>query len=122
MGVVGEHAGDHHVYYPGEDGPLHRSSHVLINDKSDAATDCAHVTDLYRALANVTGAAYGRTLRQLELARSKFGGSDRSLLGVGRVRLVLTPSVGERLSVGFTAGNDDHKGRPGAARLECTVD
>jgi len=92
--------GDHNVYYPGEDGPLHRSSHVLINDKSDAATDCAHVTDLPRAgqCGRTTGAACGRTLRQLELARSKFGGSDRSLLGVGRVRIVLTPSVGKRLS------------------------
>ena len=42
--------GDRNVYYPGDAGPLHRSSHVLIPDESDAHTDCLHVTDLYRAM------------------------------------------------------------------------
>ena len=31
-------------------GPLHRSSHVLIPDKSDIDTDCTHVTELYDAM------------------------------------------------------------------------
>ena len=40
--------GDHNLYFPGDEAPLHRCSHEFIADKSDAATDLRHVEDVYR--------------------------------------------------------------------------
>ena len=63
--------GDRNVYYPGDDGPLRRSSHALIDDKADAPDDCTHVEDLHAALAGggcVAGAPRGRALRRSPLA------------------------------------------------------
>ncbi|HVE51662.1 MAG TPA: DUF3604 domain-containing protein [Casimicrobiaceae bacterium] len=40
--------GDHNLYFPADAAPLHRCSHEFIADKSDVATDLAHVEDVYR--------------------------------------------------------------------------
>ena len=110
--------GDHNVYYPGEDGPLHRSSHVLINDKSDAATDCAHVTDLYRALANVDALLVPHVGGRY----ANLNWHDPNLEAVievysewGEFEWFLRQALAKGYRVGFTVGSDDHKGRPGAA-------
>ena len=110
--------GDHNVYYPGEDGPLHRSSHVLINDKSDAATDCAHVTDLYRALANVDALLVPHVGGRY----ANLNWHDPNLEAVievysewGEFEWFLRQALAKGYRVGFTAGSDDHKGWPGAA-------
>ena len=40
--------GDHNVYFPGDEAPLHRCSHEFLADRSDADSDLPHVEDLYR--------------------------------------------------------------------------
>ena len=40
--------GDHNLYFPGDAAPLRRCSHEFVADKSDVATDLAHVEDVYR--------------------------------------------------------------------------
>ena len=110
--------GDRNVYFPGEDGPLHRSSHVLIPDKSDLDTDCTHVIDLYAALRD-----------QPALLVPHVGGRyadlqwhDPALERVievysewGEFEWFLREALTRGYRVGFVAGSDDHKGRPGAA-------
>ena len=103
---------------------MHRSSHVLINDKSDVDTDCAHVTTLYHALANVeallvphVGGRYANLNwhdPNLEAVIEVY--SER-----GEFEWFLRQALTKGCQIGFTAGSDDHKGRPGAARLEYAV-
>jgi hypothetical protein len=109
--------GDHNVYYL-DDGPLHRSSHVLIPDVSDVETDCTTVTDLYAALkgreAMLVPHVGGRY--------SNFEWHDPDLERVievcsswGEFEWFLKEALERGYKVGFVAGSDDHKGRPGAA-------
>ena len=110
--------GDHNVYFPCETGPLHRSSHVLIQDKSDAHTDCLHVTDLYKAMK-------GRDVLLVPHVGGRYANLDwhdpefERLVEVysewGEFEWFLKWALGNGYRVGFTAGSDDHKGRPGAA-------
>ncbi|MCZ6635357.1 MAG: DUF3604 domain-containing protein [bacterium] len=110
--------GDHNVYYPGNDGPLHRSSHVLIEDKSDLDTDCQHVTDLYEALK-------GQDVMLVPHVGGRYAnltwhdGALEKLVEVysewGEFEWFLKEAVEKGYRVGFTCGSDDHKGRPGAA-------
>lgn len=110
--------GDHNVYYPGEDGPLHRSSHVLIPDKSDIDTDCTHVTELYATLR-------GKDVLLLPHVGGRYANLNwhdpelEPLVEVysewGEFEWFLREALEKGYRVGFTAGSDDHKGRPGAA-------
>lgn len=110
--------GDHNVYYPGDDGPLHRSSHVLIEDKSDIDTDCLHVTDLYAALK-------GKDALLVPHVGGRYANlawHDPDLEAVvevysewGEFEWFLEEAIERGYRVGFTCGSDDHKGRPGAA-------
>lgn len=110
--------GDHNVYSPSDDGPLHRSSHVLIDDKSDVDTDAQHVTDLYAALKGTdtllvphVGGRYANL--------TWHDGDFESVVEVysewGEFEWFLKEALEKGYRVGFTAGSDDHKGRPGAA-------
>ena len=110
--------GDHNVYYPGDDGPLHRSSHVLIPDKSDISTDCTHVTELYDTLR-------GKDVLLLPHVGGRYANLNwhdpelEPLVEVysewGEFEWFLREALEKGYQVGFTAGSDDHKGRPGAA-------
>ena len=110
--------GDHNVYYPGDDGPLHRSSHVLIPDKSDSDTDCTHITELYDTLQ-------GRDVLLLPHVGGRYANLNwhapdlEPLIEVysewGEFEWFLREALEKGYRVGFTAGSDDHKGRPGAA-------
>ena len=110
--------GDHNVYYPGDDGPLHRSSHVLIPDKSDIDTDCTHVTELYDTLR-------GKDVLLLPHVGGRYANLNwhdpelEPLVEVysewGEFEWFLREALEKGYQVGFTAGSDDHKGRPGAA-------
>jgi len=110
--------GDHNVYYPGDDGPLLRSSHVLVPDTSDADTDCTHVTDLYRALKDTDALLVPHVGGRY----ANLTWHDASLEPVievysewGQFEWFLMDALEKGYRVGFTAGSDDHKGRPGAA-------
>ena len=109
--------GDRNVYYLADDGPLYRSSHVLVPDKSDTGGDCTHVTDLHNALkgeeALVVPHVGGRY--------ANLAWRDPVLEPVievysewGEFEWFLRDALAKGYRVGFTAGSDDHKGRPGA--------
>lgn len=110
--------GDRNVYYPGDDGPLYRSSHVLIEDKSDADTDCAHVTDLFEALSDTDALLVphvGGRYANLQWHDPKLEAVVEVYSEWGEFEWFLREALEKGYRVGFTAGSDDHKGRPGAA-------
>ncbi len=110
--------GDHNVYYLDDDGPLHRSSHVLIPDKSDIDTDCLHVTDLYQALKGKRAMLVphvGGRYANLEWHDPELEPVIEVYSEWGEFEWFLKWALEQGYQVGFTAGSDDHKGRPGAA-------
>jgi hypothetical protein len=110
--------GDHNVYYPGDDGDILRSSHVLIGDKSDVDTDCRHITDLYARLK-------GQDVMLVPHVGGRYANliwHDPSLEFVmevcsawGEFEWFLFDALKKGYKIGFTGGSDDHKGRPGAS-------
>ena len=110
--------GDHNVYYPGDDGTLHRSSHVLIEDKSDLDTDSQHVTDLYKALEGkdvLLVPHVGGRYANLDWHDPNLEAVVEVLSEWGEFEWFLKEALENGYRVGFTCGSDDHKGRPGAA-------
>ena len=110
--------GDHNVYYLGDDGPLHRSSHVLIEDTSDEDTDCWHVTELYEALSDEDALLVphvGGRYANLNWHDSRLEAVVEVYSEWGEFEWFLRWALEQGYRVGFTAGSDDHKGRPGAA-------
>ena len=110
--------GDHNVYYPGENGPIYRSSHELIDDKSDSDRDCPHVLDLYRALKNQDALLVphvGGRYANLDWHDPRLEPVIEVYSNWGEFEWFLQEALEKGYRVGFVAGSDDHKGRPGAA-------
>ena len=110
--------GDHNVYYPGDDGPLHRSSHVLIPDKSDVDTDRLHITELYDTLKGTDVMLVphvGGRYANLEWHEPSLESVLEVYSEWGEFEWFLKWALEKGHRIGFTAGSDDHKGRPGAA-------
>ena len=108
--------GDHNVYYR-DDGPIRRSSHTEVDDKSDIDTDCYPIDRLYAANAGrddvlITPHIGGR--------RANLDYHDPSLEPAielasqwGRFEWFARDALERGLKVGFIGGSDDHSGRPG---------
>lgn len=110
--------GDRNVYFPGDTGPLHRSSHVLIPDKSDVHTDCLHVSELYRAMKGTDVLLVphvGGRYANLDWHDPDFERLVEVYSEWGEFEWFLKWALENGYRVGFIAGSDDHKGRPGAA-------
>ena len=110
--------GDRNVYYPGDDGPLRRSSHALIDDKADAPDDCTHVEDLHAALAGEDALLVphvGGRYADLRWHSPELEPVIEVYSEWGEFEWFLRQALERGYRVGFVAGSDDHKGRPGAA-------
>ena len=115
--------GDRNVYYAGADGPLHRSSRVLVGDapRADGAdADAPHVRDLYAALRG--HAAGPLIVPHMGGRRADLRWHDPELEPVievlsewGEFEWFLREALERGHRVGFVCGSDDHKGRPGTA-------
>jgi hypothetical protein len=110
--------GDHNVIYPGDDGPIHRSSHWQVADRADAHTDAYPVAELYRAF----GGQDVILLPHIGGRRADLRWHDPALEPVievhscwGTFEWFLDEALERGYRVGFVAGSDDHKCRPGAA-------
>ncbi len=111
--------GDHNVLYCGDDGPLHRTSHWQIEDRTDAASDAYPIDALYSAFA---GSADVMLVPHIGGRRAELAWHDPHLERLieihscwGTFEWFRDEAMRRGLRVGFTAGSDDHKGRPGAA-------
>jgi hypothetical protein len=108
--------GDHNVYYL-DDGPLRRSSHTEVDDKSDVDTDCYPIDRLYAANSDrddvlITPHIGGR--------RADLAYHDPALEPAieiasqwGRFEWFAREALERGMKVGFIGGSDDHSGRPG---------
>jgi hypothetical protein len=111
--------GDRNVYFRGDDGPLHRCSHWLVPDRSDVATDCYPVTELYERLR---GRGDVLIVPHVGGRYADMRWHDPALEPVveicsswGEFEWLLADALAQGYRVGITCGSDDHKGRPGAS-------
>lgn len=108
--------GDHNVYYL-NDGPLLRSSHTQVPDKSDLETDRYPVDRLYAANAEredvlITPHIGGRR-SNLDFHDPVLEPAIEIASGWGRFEWFAREALERGMRVGFVAGSDDHSGRPG---------
>ncbi|MFH1571258.1 MAG: DUF3604 domain-containing protein, partial [Gemmatimonadota bacterium] len=110
--------GDHNVYYLEDGEPIHRTSHWQIADRSDAASDRHPIGELYRQLrgrqAMVIPHIGGRPAN-LAFHDPELEPAIEIYSAWGQFEWFLREALERGLKVGFVAGSDDHKGRPGAS-------
>jgi hypothetical protein len=111
--------GDHNVYYLGDDGSLHRSSHGQLSDKSDIETDRYPISDLHDTLRGRDDVMFIPHIGGRHANLDFFDADHIPLIEIASVHGVFEwfaeDALRRGLQVGFIASSDDHSGRPGAA-------
>lgn len=111
--------GDHNIYFIRDDEQIHRSSHWLIEDKSDEDTDRYPITELWRTFRGHGGVMaiphVGGRYANLDLYDPEFIPLIEVHSCHGTFEWFLEEALKKGLKVGFVAGSDDHTGRPGLA-------
>jgi len=119
--------GDRNIFFFEEGRAIRRSSHALVEDTSDIASDCNHVRDLFAALrrdgenalafAHVGG-------RYADLTAGHDGTIERSVevhSSWGTFEWLLFDAFALGHRVGVVCNSDDHKGRPGASHPGASI-
>jgi hypothetical protein len=110
--------GDRNVLLPTEEGTMHRSSHVLVPNRSDADTDCHSAAELLATLRRegaLTCAHVGGRYADVTVAHD--GVVERAVevhSTWGTFEWILHDALSKGYRVGVVCNSDDHKGRPGA--------
>lgn len=112
--------GDSNVFFATEGRPIRRSSHALVPDQGDLATDCTTAADLFAALdaggedavcfAHVGG-------RYADLGQAHHAGLETAVevhSSWGTFEWLLHDALARGHRVGVVCNSDGHKGRPGA--------
>ncbi len=111
--------GDHNVYYLGDDGPLHRSSHGQLADKSDIETDRYPISKLHETLRERDDVMVIPHIGGRHANLDFFDADHTPLIEIASVHGVFEwfaeDAFRRGLRVGFIASSDDHSGRQGAA-------
>ncbi|MHB8493231.1 MAG: DUF3604 domain-containing protein, partial [Casimicrobiaceae bacterium] len=111
--------GDRNVMFMEEGRQIHRSSHALLDDLSDVATDCNSARDLFDALkgedcvvfAHIGGRYADITMaHDVRLERAVEVHSDW-----GTFEWLVEDAFNQGYRVGIVANSDGHKGRHGAS-------
>ncbi len=110
--------GDHNVFFRHEGEQIHRSSHALIADRSDLATDALTVKDLFSALKGRDCVLYAHVGgRPADVSRAEDA-RLRTAVEVhsdwGTFEWILTDAFKLDYRVGVVCNSDVHKGAPGA--------
>lgn len=111
--------GDHNVYYLGDDGPLHRSSHGQVAHEPDVETDRYPISQLHDELR---GRDDVLIIPHIGGRRANLGYYDvdhSPVIEIASVHGVFEwfaeDALRRGLRVGFISSSDDHSGRQGAA-------
>lgn len=114
--------GDRNVYFPEEGRTIRRSSHALIEDASDLATDCTTAGALFEAFAAnrewdvVCFAHCGGRYADIKLAHDgRFERSVEVHSAWGTFEWLVRDAFEMGYRVGIVGNSDGHKGRPGAS-------
>lgn len=114
--------GDRNIFFPEEGRQIRRSSHALVEDKSDIATDCNLASELFdafvrdRELDVVAYAHCGGRYADVKLAHD--GRIEKSMevhSSWGTFEWLAQDAFEMGYRVGIVANSDGHKGRPGAS-------
>ena len=92
--------GDHNVYFPNDDGEIHRASHKLLRDRSDEHTDLPHVEALfthYRGTDALIAAHVGGRPGRPFLPRARPPDAGRGLVQSLPLRVVPARGVESRV-------------------------
>lgn len=112
--------GDRNVHYLYDDGPLHRTSHWHIPDKSDAHMDRYPLNKLYETFRGRKDVLMVPHVggRRCDISRY-YDPELEPVIEIcsvhGRFEWLLHESLENGYTVGVIGGSDDHSGRPGAA-------
>jgi hypothetical protein len=111
--------GDHNVIFFREHEMLHRSSHALVRERTEASTDCHHINELFTALSARKVFFYahaGGRYADLHVAKQYPSNIAIEIHSAwGTFPWLLHDAFDLGLHVGIVANSDDHKGRPGAS-------
>ncbi len=112
--------GDRNVHFLGDSGPLHRSSHALLRDVSDADQDACPVSELFdrlRARDDVLLVPHvGGRYANLDFHDPALEPVIEIHSAHGTFEWLGRDARRRGLKVGYFCGSDVHVGRPGAAR------
>ncbi|QJF52609.1 DUF3604 domain-containing protein [Roseobacter ponti] len=114
--------GDRNVFFPVEGRTMRRSSHALIEDQSDAGTDCHTAGELFEAFAReeewdvICFAHCGGRYADITLAHDgRFEKSVEVHSAWGTFEWIVQDAFKSGYRVGIIGNSDGHKGRPGAS-------
>ena len=114
--------GDRNVMFSEEGRVIRRSSHALIEDKSDVNSDCHTAASLFEALAEnrewdvVCYAHCGGRYADIVMAHDgRFEKSVEVHSAWGTFEWIVEDAFRMGYRVGIVANSDGHKGRPGAS-------
>ena len=111
--------GDRNVLFRHEGRPIHRSSHALVEDLSDADSDAHSAEDLFKTLEHedcVVFAHIGGRYADIAMAHDRR--LERSVevhSAWGTFEWLLEDAFRQGYRVGIVSNSDGHKGRPGAS-------
>ncbi|MCC1491197.1 DUF3604 domain-containing protein [Cognatishimia sp. F0-27] len=114
--------GDRNVFFPHEGRMMRRSSHALIEDQSDAGTDCHTAAALFEAFAEagewdvICFAHCGG--RYADITQAHDGRFEKSVevhSAWGTFEWIVQDAFKAGYRVGIIGNSDGHKGRPGAS-------
>jgi len=112
--------GDRNVFFAQTGRPIRRSSHALVPDHRDVATDCHTANDLFAALARdgedaITFAHVGGRYADIGIAHDPAIETAVEVHSSwGTFEWIVNDAFDHGYRVGIVANSDGHKGRPGA--------
>ncbi|MFD1158817.1 DUF3604 domain-containing protein [Roseovarius aestuarii] len=114
--------GDRNVFFPVEGRTMRRSSHALIEDRSDVGTDCHTAGELFEAFAEnkewdvICFAHCGGRYADITMAHDgRFEKSVEVHSAWGTFEWIVQDAFKSGYRVGIIGNSDGHKGRPGAS-------
>ena len=111
--------GDRNVLFMREGEQIHRSSHVLVEDRADLSTDANTAEQLFNALKNKDCVVFAHIGgRYADIKMSHDARIERSVevhSDWGTFEWLLHDALEQGYRVGILANSDGHKGRHGAS-------
>lgn len=110
--------GDRNVHFLEDDGPLHRTSHWQVADKTDIDMDRYDLNELYKTLEKRDDVLIVPHVggRRCDITKYFHEGLEKVVeicSTHGRFQWLLEEALDNNYTVGVVGGSDDHTGRPG---------